>query len=245
MDTLLQTPRLILLRLTDTSSLSSPHVHLFHENWSNPVATGWSLHGPTHSLTESYEWMKEQMAPGIDSMFYSVFVRPCESDKQEDEKKGEREKEDITGLGEHVGSISLRLQPTGPSIPLPPPPLGVPPPRTENLRALGYAFFPSARGKGYATEAGQALLNAYAALVSSSSLPSSLSSSPYKDHGEEEGEAKRKTYIEAAVDEDNPGSIKVLVKLGFKKLGWKHEEEKVFLNGAWRGPGYWVYGLFV
>jgi hypothetical protein len=36
-----------------------------------------------------------------------------------------------------------------------------------------------------------------------------------------------------------------LEKLGFKKLGWKHEEEKVFLNGAWRGPGYWVYGLFV
>jgi RimJ/RimL family protein N-acetyltransferase len=240
MDTLLQTPRLTLLRLTDTSSLSSPHVHLFHENWSNPDVTGWSLHGPTHSLDESYEWMKEQLAPGIDSMFYSVFVRPCESDKQDDEKERRREKEDITGLGEHVGSISLRLQPTGPSIPLsPPPPPGGPPPRTENLRALGYAFFPSAQGKGYATEAGHALLNAYAAFVSSSSL------SPHKDHGEEEGEAKRKTYIEAAVDEDNPGSIKVLVKLGFEKLGWKHEEKKVFLNGAWRGPGYWVYGLFV
>jgi hypothetical protein len=79
-------------------------------------------------------------------------------------------------------------------------------------------------------------LNAYAAFVSSSSATQNNSQG---GHGIE------KAYVEAAVDEDNPGSIKVLEKLGFKKLGWKHEEEKVFLNGAWRGPGYWVYGLFV
>lgn len=235
MDTVIQSARLTLLRLTDTTSLSSPHVRLFHENWANPDITGWSLHGPTHSLAESQEWMKEQLAPGIDSMFYSVFVRPDGSDQHEDREK---EKRDHIGLGEHVGSVSLRLQPTGPTIPLPASASGLAPPITNNMRVLGYAFFTSAQGKGYATEACHALLNAYAAFASSPPSPSS-------HHHSEEGKAKGKHYVEAAVDEDNPGSIKVLEKLGFEKLGWKHEEEKVWLNGAWRGPGYWVYGLFV
>ncbi|CAN9455638.1 unnamed protein product [Alternaria alternata] len=236
METLIHSQRLTLLRLTDISSISSPHVRLFHENWSNHDATGWSLHGPTHSLEESYEWMKEQLAPspGNDSMFYSVFATSTPSASTLESNDGEVG--DETGLGEHVGSVSLRLQPSGPSIPLPPPSSEHPHLSTESMRALGYAFFPSARGKGYATEAGHALLNAYAAFVSSSSATQNNSQG---------GHWIEKAYVEAAVDEDNPGSIKVLEKLGFKKLGWKHEEEKVFLNGAWRGPGYWVYGLFV
>ncbi|KAH6878697.1 GNAT domain-containing protein [Alternaria rosae] len=227
MDTLLHTPRLALLRLTDVSYPSSPHVRLFHENWSNLDITAWSLHGPTHSMTESYEWMKEQLGPATDNMFYSVFVKP-------DTSNSASTGDDDTGLGKHIGSVSLRLQPSGPSLPIPSTST------TTTMRALGYALFPSARGKGYATEAGHALLKAYMAFVSASS---SFSGAQEDNDGNER--QKGKAYIEAAVDEENPGSVKVLEKLGFKKLGWKQEEEKVWLNGAWREPGYWVYGMFV
>lgn len=36
----IETPRLRLVRLTDTTP-GSQHVQWFHENWSDPVATGW------------------------------------------------------------------------------------------------------------------------------------------------------------------------------------------------------------
>jgi len=227
MEALLHTHRLTLLRLTDISSPSSTHVRLFHENWSNPDATAWSLHGPTHSLSESYEWMKEQLAPELDSMFYSVFVKA-------DTSNSASTSDDDNGLGKHIGSVSLRLQSSGPSLPIPSTST------TTNMRVLGYALFPSAWGKGYATEAGHALLNAYTAFASSTT---SFSSAQEDNDGSERQTGK--TYIEAAVDEGNPGSVKVLEKLGFKKLGWKHEEGEVWLNGAWRNPGYWVYGMFV
>ncbi|KAH7394570.1 GNAT domain-containing protein [Pyrenochaeta sp. MPI-SDFR-AT-0127] len=179
MDTsaIIQTARLVLVRLTDTSE-GSQHVQWFHENWSDDAATAWS----------------------------------------------KATKED---LGEHVGSVSLRRQEGGPT--LPPPNLDIDDvSKSVNLRVIGYAFFKQHWGKGYATEAGRALVDAYTRSVA-----------------EEMAKGKELFYLEAGVDEGNPGSENVLQKIGFQKVGWKEETESVFLAGEWREPGYWIYGKYL
>ncbi|KAJ5055716.1 GNAT domain-containing protein [Bipolaris maydis] len=215
----ISTERLTLLRLTNTRP-SHPHVQLFHENWSNPTATAWSLRGATKSLDESREWMIESL-DRFDNYFYAVFA-------QEDEKEE---------LGVHIGSVSLRLQHSGPTLPPPPPPprrhtVSPSPEEHEesgeqdvNLRALGYAMFPTAWGRGYGTEANRGLLNAYCAAI------------------RQQRGGKGTSYVEAAVDDENAGSLALIRKLGFECVGWK-ESEKVWLNGGWR-EGYWVYGLHI
>lgn len=188
----------------------------------------------------------------FDSYFYAVFARtPQHPDNGEkiwtmrdvlDENsgtktEGKEEKEEEEELGVHIGSVSLRLQPSGPTLPPPPPPprhTGSPDPEDQNeaeeeqdfhLRALGYAFFPAAWGRGYGTEANRGLLNAYSAAV-----------------GQQSG-GKGRGYVEAAVDDENAGSLALIQKLGFERVGWR-ESEKVWLNGGWR-EGYWVYGLHI
>jgi RimJ/RimL family protein N-acetyltransferase len=192
----IHTPRLTLIRLTNTSP-GSQHVQWFHENWSDHDITIWSLHGPCHTLEESRQWMIHHMTV-FDNYFYAVFA------KHDDAK-------DV-----HVGSVSLRRQAEPTLVPK----------RGDQgeVRVLGYALFKREWGKGYATEANRALLQAYGAANA------------------EEG---KDVYVEASVDEANPGSLAVLKKLGFEELGWKHEEERVFLGGEWREGGYWVYGKYV
>ncbi|KAJ6276890.1 GNAT domain-containing protein [Bipolaris maydis] len=249
----ISTERLTLLRLTNTRP-SHPHVQLFHENWSNPTATAWSLRGATKSLDESREWMIESL-DRFDNYFYAVFARTPHHggngekiwtmrgvlvEATETERKSNNGEEDEKEeLGVHIGSVSLRLQHSGPTLPPPPPP---PPPRRHtvspspeeheesgeqdvNLRALGYAMFPTAWGRGYGTEANRGLLNAYCAAI------------------RQQRGGKGTSYVEAAVDDENAGSLALIRKLGFECVGWK-ESEKVWLNGGWR-EGYWVYGLHI
>lgn len=128
------------------------------------------------------------------------------------------------------------------------------------IRTLGYALFEAWHGHGFATEAGGALVRAYRGAVGSWSAG--------RDAGEGEGGAQEregeqvqaqaqsahevaypskptKFYIEAGVDIDNPGSQRVLQKLGFRSVGMKVEPAKAWLNGAWRGPGWWIAGLYL
>jgi RimJ/RimL family protein N-acetyltransferase len=201
---ILHTPRLTLIRLTDTSP-GSHHVQLFHDNWSDPDITIWSLHGPCHSLEESRQWMIHHMTV-FDNYFYAVFAK---------QHSGSVGTEDEI-LSTHVGSVSLRKQ-DAPTLA---------PPRGEEgeMRVLGYAVFKREWGKGYATEANRALLEAY---------------------GEANREEGKNVYVEACVDDANPGSVAVLKKLGFEEVGWKEEPGRVFLGGAWREGGCWVYGKYV
>lgn len=167
-----------------------------------------------------------------DNMLYAIHVKP---DPASDVSS------DPTSSGVLVGNVGLRLQHDGPTLPPLSPPNSAPAllstdadtsafTSTEslNFRVMGYSFFESAWGKGYATEAGSALIASYAAFRATAK--------------ETEGEL---SYIEASVDQDNPASMKVLVKLGFKEVGLKTAPEKVFLAGEWRGPGYWIYGQYV
>lgn len=202
--------------------------------------------------------MQEQFSK-YDNIFYAVFTKDVpiptpQSEEKEDGKVAGKTYDEEMGL--HIGSVSLRMQPGGPTIP----PLAYSKAGGENeerqgeeveidLRVLGYALFPSAWGKGYATEANRGVIDAYAAAVAASS-PQKPSIATQELKAEKEMEAgsmgkKKRFYIEAAVDEDNPGSVNVLRKLGFQKVGWKMEEEKVWLNGGWRGPGYLVYGMYI
>lgn len=158
-----------------------------------------------------------------DNWFYAVFAKTAASNGTEENP------------GEHVGSVSLRLQLAGPAL--------EPPSSFDddverqceqtnnapiNLRVMGYALFAKARGKGYVTEANQAILQEYARSVA-----------------EEKQKGKERFYIEAAVDNKNPASRKVIERLGLKKVGWKEEKDPIFLNGEWQDPGYWVYGIYV
>jgi RimJ/RimL family protein N-acetyltransferase len=213
MQAIIQTPRLTLILLTNTT-LGSQHVNWFHENWSDADATAWSLHGRCKTIAESREWMIEHRTK-YDNLFYAVFAK----------KEGTAGTEEDPGV--HVGSVSLRRQPSGPTLPLPMP-VERDQGKETDLRVLGYAFFKIAWGNGYATEANKALLTAYAAFTT-----------------EEKEISKKVVYVEASADEENPGSQAVLRKLGFTKLGWKTETERVFLAGAWREGGYWVYGRYL
>ncbi|KAL5466602.1 hypothetical protein PMIN07_003570 [Paraphaeosphaeria minitans] len=143
-----------------------------------------------------------------------------------------------------IGNVSLRTQAEGPSLPpfsrtsaapasdqtstdpstTPLSDLDVEKPL--NLRSIGYSFLQDAWGKGYATEAARAVLEAYR-------------------EGTREAREKgdQVYYIEAIWGDGNLASGKVLGKLGFKQIGYK-EEEKVWLAGDWR-YGYYVSGWYV
>ncbi len=171
----------------------------------------------------------------LDNWFYAVF---------------ERSKTHPADRGVHVGSVSLRRAPRGPE--LPPPttfaaaaevgsanseahePVGL---EALEIRVLGYALFAHAQGKGYATEAVGGLLNAYR---------QEIGKWGESKQGLGKGDVEEKRfYVEAGVDQENPGSQRVLRKLGFRTVGMKIEKEKAWLNGAWRGPEWWITGLYL
>lgn len=181
----------------------------------------------------------EQQLREAEIDFYAVFARPSTAAVVQ-QRQGDVE------LGALLGSVSLRCQREGPTLA----PVGFGLVRDTGgtggtggtttatttttttteppvLRILGYALFEAARGRGYATEANRGLLDAYAVFVAGAKA------------------AGRRFYVEACVDEGNGASKGVLGKLGFEVVGWKDEEERVFLNGEWRDGGCWVWGLWV
>jgi len=202
------TPRLTLIRLTDRSP-TSQHLKWFHADWTDPDATSWSVRGASTSLAQSHARLVDALER--DTLIYCVFENASTENTP----------------GTHIGSIGLRKQDSGPTIP----PLkrhAEDEGKELDLRILGYALFKSAWGKGYATEAAQGLLDAYAASVA-----------------QEKEKGDKVFYVEAGVDEENQGSWRVVGKLGFEKVGFRREEEAVFLGGKWRTEGYWVFGKYI
>ncbi|KAF2820748.1 hypothetical protein CC86DRAFT_374398 [Ophiobolus disseminans] len=211
----IQTPRLTLILLTNTDP-GSQHLAWFHENWSDPDATSWSVSGASKSLEDSRARMLNLLSN--DKHMYSVF----EKSVGEEASGGSGE-----GPGTHLGSVGLRRQATGPIIPAMKRKEGDEGKELDH-RILGYAYFKHAWGKGYATEAARALLDTYASSVA-----------------DEKSKGEKVFYVEAGVDEGNGASTAIVKKLGFEKVGFKEEKEPVFLGGAWRYDGYWIYGMYV
>jgi RimJ/RimL family protein N-acetyltransferase len=205
----LHTPRLT-LRLLSTPT-NPRDLSLFHENWSSRVATAWSIHGPTATLDESRAWMQELLNGGL--QFWAVFLRDGTSTSTSTTTTTNAEEQ-----GVHVGSVSLRMPREG-LLKLPAESAGA---QKIEAKSLGYALFPAFWGRGIATEAGRAVVEAFGARVRA------------------EG---KQGYLEACVDEGNPASGHVLGKIGFKQVGWQ-AHDPVWINGAWR-KGCWVYGLYV
>jgi RimJ/RimL family protein N-acetyltransferase len=218
---IIQSERLTLVLLTDTTP-DSQHLKWFHENWTDPDATSWSISGASTSMDDSRARMLALVA--ANNYFYSVFAkRPEGAQEQGSSTHGDEGKTP----GVHVGSVGLRTQASGPTIPALPA-KAEDAGKTLDLRILGYAYFKHAWGKGYATEAARALLDAYAASVA-----------------EEKARGEKVFYVEAGVDEGNPASAAIVQKLGFERVGFKEEKEPVFLAGAWRYDGYWINGMYV
>lgn len=172
------------------------------------------MQGASSSLSESRDRLITSLAT-TDMSFYSIFVKKDGSDMGK--HIGEH-------IGEHIGSVSLR-RPT-PAFTLPVPRDIADSGKEIDVRMLGYALFKKGWGKGYATEAGRALLDAYAASVA-----------------EEKACREKVFWVQACVDEGNPGSQAVVRKLGFRECGW-NEVPRFWLNGEWR-TGAWSYGMEV
>ncbi|KAK7181920.1 hypothetical protein DPSP01_009517 [Paraphaeosphaeria sporulosa] len=226
----LETERLRLIRISDTS-LDGDHVKWFHTTWSDPVATSWSLHGRTNTVEESQAWFTEHLEK-FDTILYMVFVR-FSADGAE-----------LPFPGEVIGNVGLRTQADGASLPpfsracaapvsdqaptdpSKPPLSDLEVEKPLNLRSIGYSFLQKAWGKGYATEAARAVLEAY-----------QEGTREVREKGDEV------YYVEAIWGDGNPASGRVLGKLGFREIGYR-KEEKVWLAGDWRS-GYYVSGWYV
>lgn len=180
----IQTHRLTLTHLTNTTP-GHFHVDLFHQNWCDPITTAGSRHGATHSLEESRDWMIECLTKH-EMLYYTVFAKQFKTSSEE----------------VHIGSVHLRRQRSGPSVP-PPALAGVNEGEMEvNLVVIGYVYKKEYWGLGYATEAGRALLDAYAASVV-----------------EEKALGRKMFYVEAGTGSENLASVRVLEKLGFRLVG--------------------------
>jgi RimJ/RimL family protein N-acetyltransferase len=190
-----------------------------HPSSKHMKLTNSSLHGRCNTLQESQKWFNELLTKH-NVLFYAVFAKPSNAETSSNKP------------GELLGNMMLGLS-KEPHIQPPPPPcsssdhferLFV----SLNTCHLSYSFFKFAWGKGYATEAGRALLAAYTASVA-----------------KRKKEGKETFYVEAIWGRKNPASGRVLTKLGFQEIGWQLEEEQVFLAGEWQEPGYWVYGMYL
>lgn len=92
---------------------------------------------------------------------------------------------------------------------------------------LGYAFLPTAWGKGYATESVNAV---FEACRRARSLWESFS----------------QLYIRAIVNAENPGSMRVVAKTGMTETGIYEWIGRIFLAGEVRErSGLHIYGIFL
>jgi RimJ/RimL family protein N-acetyltransferase len=184
-------------------------VHIAPHLLSSPLLNSCSLHGTNSTLQESQDFLVEHLTK-YNAFLYCIFSKVSSTGTSLEEP------------GELLGQMVLGQK--GPTLPPPPPPNASQVSKPLNHRTLGYAFRKSAWGKGYASEASRALIDAYLAYIE-----------------EEKKKGKELFFVEGTWGPKNPASGRVLTKLGMKEVGAKVEElGPVFLGGEWQDPWYWV-----
>lgn len=186
-------------------------------------------HHSIAGVAKTVEDTKEQRSgllndkPGVKYHYGVYFVHKILGQTASNEIDPEHEGEQKTDL---VGRVSFRTKKTFPDIPGK---FTIPTDVENGVLSLevGYSFLGSEWGQGFATEALAAVLEGM--------RNSKNYLSPFA-----------RLYVEAIVSHENPGSIRVLEKVGMKSLGlYSWEGEMVFINGALRDTCVFVYGRWL
>ncbi|KAL1799080.1 hypothetical protein ACET3X_003117 [Alternaria dauci] len=228
MENTLFTPQLKLTLIT-TAERGSQEFEWLHELRSNEKASFWSINGTSQTFEDTEKFLRNTLPVTVENgetksyrIAYAVheLLHPTGND--------EVSKEDIptrfVGLigAKPLGPQGLVLQPD------------ILPPETLEPGCLtvemGYSYLPSAWGKGYATGAVTALIDAC-------------------KRGKTFWEPYDKVFVRAIVSPENPASQRVMAKSGMKELGmhfWDGEGQSIFVGGKWRTTDeLHVYGTFV
>ncbi|TLD27932.1 hypothetical protein E2P81_ATG06278 [Venturia nashicola] len=224
MDKVLWTPRLQ-LTLLETLDEGSKDLEWAHRLNTDEKAMSWSIGGVAGTIEDTKEQRSglPSDAAGVKSHHGVYFVHKILTPTTGNENDPDQAVASKTDL---VGRVSFRTEKTFPNIPAE---FTVPTSVEKGVLSLevGYRFLGSEWGKGFATEALVAVLEG---MKSSEKFLSPFT----------------KLYVEAMCSHENPGSIRVLEKVGMKSLGmYSWEGEKVFLNGAMRDTCVLVHGMWL
>ncbi|KAF2808388.1 uncharacterized protein BDZ99DRAFT_464273 [Mytilinidion resinicola] len=231
--TTITTPR---LRLTHITGVESGSIALsdLHCVWGNEIATKWNIHGSCKTLSETEERARTILKKAQD---YFIVHRKVPGQHLEVAEGKDAAPSESNYTWEAIGMINLVRSEKPDLDPLPIPDSKLQRDSQDSdesaklpavqTRSIGYMYREEAWGKGYGMEAAAALLNHFRQAASRMDSPTLV-------------------YVEAGVDPSNTGSLRILEKLRFQKVGLNViADEKVFLAGEWRQNEYPIYGLYL
>ncbi|KAF2127676.1 hypothetical protein P153DRAFT_320073 [Dothidotthia symphoricarpi CBS 119687] len=203
MDPTISTPRLNLTLIT-TVERGSPELAWLHELRSDVESTWWSINGNSKSLEDTEKFANTCLPADEDYIIaYAVHeILPPTSDSQDQ-------------TTQFIGLVTLKACGPG-SLPLPEDlTLPASAAATTLTTELVYQFLPKGWGKGYATEAVNAVFEA--------GRTNKSFWAPYE-----------KVYVRAIVNDENLASRRVMAKVAMKDRGiYEWTGGPVWLTGRW------------
>ncbi|KAK3687176.1 hypothetical protein B0T22DRAFT_121811 [Podospora appendiculata] len=235
MDPVILTPRLKLTLVT-TAEKGSQDLAWYHQLRSNEQSSFWKqvqpihslIHGTSKSLEETEKgWKADPPYPTVESphrVNYAVHrLLAPDTDTTQTEYIGHVNLRSVSTSGDTARALAIPETLTS----LPPAAAAA-----TVVIEVGYGFLPAAWGKGFATEAVQAVMEACKA-----------TSNAARDFWR----PFTKVYVRAIVNGMNGASLRVLDKVGIAKRGiyaWKGEP--IFHGGEWRGEvDLHIYGMYL
>ncbi|KAJ4984485.1 hypothetical protein SVAN01_10037 [Stagonosporopsis vannaccii] len=221
MEQILKTPRLKLTLITH-SERGSDELSWLHELRSNKQTTIWSIHPPSTTLADTEKVIGAFLpdpTPAAESISdaaqkaYRIAYAVHELHPSSD---------NTTERSTFIGLVNLVSLAPGRYLPLPSHlVISTEEEETTLTVELAYSFLPNAWGKGYATEALRAVLDACRSPV-----------------GTQFWNPWEKVWMRVIVNGRNPASLRVMRKLqgeGVSEKGiYEWKGEKIFIGGEWR-----------